>query len=252
VSRWETELERELAIPFVPGEFPLLRAALIHQPDFSIIILAACHSIADGTSVQLLFRDLLMAMAGEPLELLGFPHSEEELLGLSPLAPSLVSGEDLTSAPINTGGAPTVSRLQLTRSLTQKLISLARQEDTTVHGALAAAFVLAMRQQAPEFLTNPVRIISPVNTRSVLGAQQECGIYFTSPKASFDPGSGLSFWELARSTRQGIVEASTRDVLTAVTIYMQGMIGSGLTKAAAAETLHNAFASLRTTGTGLA
>jgi len=242
VPRWEAEVERELAVPFVPGESPLLRAVLIHQTDRSIIVLAACHSIADGTSIQLLFRDLLMAMAGEPLEPLGFPRSEEELLGLRPLAPGLGSTEDLSSAPINNAGPPTVSSLQLTRSLTQKLISLTRQEGTTVHGALAAAFVFAMRQQAPEFLASPVRIISPVNTRSVLGAQQECGIYFTSPQASFDPRSGLSFWEIARSTRQGIVEASTREVLTAVTNFMQGMIGNVLTKAAAAETLHHAFA----------
>jgi hypothetical protein len=47
-----------------------------------------------------------------------------------------------------------------------------------------------MRQQSSEFLTNPVRIISPVNTRPVLGAQQECGIYFTSPQASFDAWFG--------------------------------------------------------------
>jgi hypothetical protein len=118
VFRWEVELERELAIPFVPGESPLLRAVLIHQPNRSIIILAGCHSIADGTAIQLLFRDLLMAMAGEPLELLGFPRSKEELPGLSPLAPGLGSVDDLSNAPINNAGPPTVSSLQLTRSLT--------------------------------------------------------------------------------------------------------------------------------------
>jgi hypothetical protein len=242
VSRWEAELERELAIPFAPGEAPLLRAVLIHQSDRSILILAACHSIADGTSLQLLFRDLLMAMAGQHLEPLGFPRSEEELLDLSPLPPEQVTVEDLSGAPTNDDGPPMVSSLQLTQALTQKLISLARQEGTTVHGALAAAFVLAMRQQEPEFLTKPVRIISPVNTRSLLGVQQEFGVYFTSPQASFDPGSALSFWEIARSTRRGIIEASTREVLTGVTNYMQSMIAGGLTKAAAADTLHHAFA----------
>lgn len=67
---------------------------------------------------------------------------------------------------------------------------------------------LAMRQQAPEFLHNPVRLISPANTRAVLGAEDDCGMYFTSPQASFDPGESLSFWEIARSVKQGIVEAS--------------------------------------------
>ncbi|WP_446743423.1 condensation domain-containing protein [Silvibacterium acidisoli] len=242
VSRWEAEIERELAIPFAPGEAPLLRAVLIHQPDRSVIILAACHSIADGTSIQLLVRDLLMAMAGHSLEPLGFPRSEEELLDISPQPPTQVIIEDLSDAPINDAGQPSVLSLQLTQELTQKLTTRARMEGTTVHGVLAAAFVLAMRQQAPEFLTKPVRIISPVNTRPVLGAQQECGLYFTSPQASFDPETAHSFWEIARSARQRIIEASTREVLTGVTNYMQCMIAGGLTKASAADTLNNAFA----------
>lgn len=198
----------------------------------------------DGTTLPFLFRDILTAMAGKPLEALPFPRSAEELLGLKAVAPEHTGGEqeDLSSAPENKAGVPTICSLQLSTSLTQQLISVSREHGVTVHGLLGAAVVLAVRRQAPEFLSRPVRIISPASTRKVLGVQDECGMYFTSPKATFDPAASLSFWEIARSVRQGIVEALTREVLLAVTTTMQGMIADGLTKAGAAEMLHGAFA----------
>ena len=244
VARWEAEIERELANPFAPGQAPLLRAVLLYEPDRSILILAGCHSIVDGTTFPLLFRDLLTAMAGQPLEPLPFPRSAEELLELKAAAPkhTAVEKDDLSSAPENKAGTPTVSSLRLSKSLTQALVSISREQGATVHGALAASVVSAVRQQAPEFLHKPVCLISPVNTRALLGMQDDCGMYFTSPQASFDPGESLSFWDIARSVRQGIVEASTREALLAVTTAMQGMIADGLTKAGAAAMLQGAFA----------
>ena len=243
VSRWEAEVERELATPFSPGQAPLLRAVLLYEPDCSILLLAGCHSIADGTTFTLLFRDLLTAMAGEALEPLPFPRSAEELLGVEPVVrEQTLEAEDLSSAPENRAGAPTVSSLQFSHALTQALVSLCRKQGVTVHGALAASLVFAARQQAPEFLHKPVRFISPINTRELLGAKDECGLYFTSPQASFDAKEALSFWEIARSVRQGVVEASTREAIVAVTNAMQGMIASGLTRRGAADMLQGAFA----------
>ena len=244
VPRWEEEIAQEIATPFAPGQAPLLRAVLIYEPNHSILILAGCHSIVDGTTLPFLFRDILTAMAGQPLELLSFPRSAEELLGLKAVDSQDTGGEqdDLSSAPENKAGVPTVISLQFSTSLTQELIFVSRERGVTVHGSLGAAVVLAMRQQAPEFLGKPVRLISPASTRKVLEVQDDCGMYFTSPKATFDPAAALSFWEIARSVRQGVVEALTRDALAAVTTAMQGMIADGLTKAGAADMLHGAFA----------
>ena len=243
VPRWEAEMERELATPFVPGQAPLLRAVLLHEPEHSILILAGCHSIVDGTTFPFLFRDILTAMAGQPLEPLPFPRSAEELLALKPVAPEQNGGEqDLSSPPEKKASAPTVSSLRLSETLTQRLVSTSREQGATVHGALAAAMALAMREQAPEFLHKPVRFISPVSTRSLLGVQDDCGMYFTSSQAAVEAGDSLSFWQIARSVRQGIVEASKREALVALTTAMQGMIAGGLNKAGAAEMLHGAFA----------
>jgi hypothetical protein len=243
ISRWEAEVERELAMPFAPGQAPLLRAVLIYEPEHSILILSGCHSIADGTTFTLLFRDILTVMAGRPLEPLEFPRSAEELLGLAPVAPEqTLEADDLSSAPENKAGAPTVLSLQFDKTLTHALVSACREQGVTVHGALAASLVFATRRQAPEFLNKPVRFISPVNTREILGAEDHCGLYFASPQASFHANESLSFWEIARSVRQGVVDASTHEALLAVTKAMQGMIASGLTRRAAADMLHGPFA----------
>ena len=241
VSRWEEEVERELAIPFRPGEAPLVRAALVHASDRSIFILSVCHSISDGISLSLMVRDVLSVVVGQPLEPLAFPRSAEEMLGVGPVAPASPATDALEGSNAS-DEPPTVRSLRLAEALTERLVAVSRRNGTTVHGALAAAFVLAMRQQAPRFRHEAIRMISPVNVRSVLGAGEECGMYFTSPKAEFDPVRSIDFWDMARSTRQGVVDASTRDSLLSVTAAMQGMTANGLTRAAAADTLNHAFA----------
>jgi hypothetical protein len=215
VSRWEEEIERELATPFVTGEAPLIWAVLIHTSDRSIFILSVSHSISDGISLSLMVRDVLSAVVGQLLEPLALPRSAEELLGVEPVASASPAVDALQDSNAS-DEPPTVRSLRFTEVLTERLIAVSRQNGATVHGALAAAFVLAMRQQAPRFRDQAVRMISSVNVRSVLGVGDECGMYFTSPKAEFDPGQSSTFWDMARSTRKGIIDASTRDSLLAV------------------------------------
>jgi hypothetical protein len=241
VPRWEAEIERELSIPFLEGEAPLTRAVLIHEPDRSILILAVSHSISDGMSLSFLVRDILSAVVGEPLEQLSRPRSAEEMLGLDPVAPA-VAAKDVPQTDTPSNEPPAVQSLRLSELLTKNLITASRRHGSTVHGALSAVFVLAMRQREPRFQREAIRMISPVSVRAVLGAGEECGMYFTSPKTEFDPAQSLSFWDMARTTRQGIINASTRDSLVAGIIAMQGMTAPGLTKAAAAAALDHVFA----------
>ena len=207
VPRWEAVIAEEIATPFAPGQAPLLRAVLVYEPERSIIVLAGCHSIVDGMSLPLLLRDLLTALAGQSLEPLPLPRSAEELLGIEPVAPQRTAGkrDDLSSAPENKAGVPSVSSLQLSASLTQQLIIAARAHEVTVHGMLGAAVALAVRQQAPAFLSRAVRVISPASTRKVLGVEDACGMYFTSPRTTVDPAESQTFWEIAaRSGRASL------------------------------------------------
>ena len=79
-SRWEREIEKELATRFDARRAPLIRAVLLHQPDKSILIFSAHHSIGDGLSMAFAIRDVLQALSGERLESLPPLASMEELL----------------------------------------------------------------------------------------------------------------------------------------------------------------------------
>ena len=46
--RWETEVAKQVFEPFSGDQAPLVRTVLIHDPDRSILIIAAHHSISDG------------------------------------------------------------------------------------------------------------------------------------------------------------------------------------------------------------
>ena len=235
------QMQRQLAIPFVAGVAPLARATLLHAPERSIIVLALCHSIADGMSGLFLLRDLLSALSGQSLEALAMPASAEELLGVAPGISALVPADEYHPAG-NVGREPRVLLRSLSEELTRQLVDSARRHRSTVHGALAAAFVQALRQLAPSFETNPVRMISPVNTRTELGGGDALGMYFTSPQLSFQPNCSETFWDIASNTLSGMAMSSARASLLEATAAMQALTKPGLSNAAAASMLEQAFA----------
>lgn len=239
--KWEKVIEQEISIPFRPGEAPLARAVLIYGSESSIFILSACHSICDGISLSLLMRDTLSAVAGQTLKPLAYPRSAEELLHLAPVSPPSPA-TDTTQDDGPVGAPPAVSSLRFTTSLTKHIVDASRQHGTTVNGALAAAVVLAMRKLEPRFMRDPVRMISPVNVRHILRADEGCGLYFISPKTEFHPAEPSNFWDVARRLRRRIVDASTQESLIAATTMMQKMTANGLSKEMAADTLNHAFA----------
>lgn len=235
------EIERELATPFVSGEAPLARSVLMHQAEQSVFILAISHSIADGMSALLLVRDVLNALSGRSLEMSPMPPTAEELLGLTPVVPSRLPPE-VNNVSINVGRKPTVLLHSLSVQATKELAVMVRAHGSTIHGALAAAFVLALRRQRPNFQTAPVRIISPVNTRKELAAGDFLGLYFTSPQSSFTPLDHNSFWEIASRARADAISSSSRNALLAATVAMQSLTKPGLSNRDAAAMLKGAFA----------
>ena len=128
VPRWEAEVKRELAMPFQPGEAPLLRAVLLHGEERLMLLLAACHSVADGGPLALLIRDVLSAMAGQPMAVLPMPRAEDELLGFAALEAGRDGAvEDLNEPARNEAGAPSVHGVRQSRELTERLVAGARE-----------------------------------------------------------------------------------------------------------------------------
>jgi hypothetical protein len=189
----------------------------------------------------ILIHDVLTAVAGRPLDKIAMSPSAEELLGVAPARPN-EAPLDANNTSINAGRKPTVVLRSLSIEATLELAATVRAHGSTVHAALAAAFVLAMRRLTPHFQVAPLRMISPVNTRSELDAPNGLGLYFASPQSSFEPANATNFWDIASQARADIVASSSRDALVGSTAAMRSLTRQGLSNRDAAAMLKDAFA----------
>jgi hypothetical protein len=215
--QWERELERELSTRFDPKQAPLIRAVLLHQPNKSMLIFTAHHSIGDGISMAFAIRDTLRALSGEKLETLPPVPSMEDLLGMPQTPParpfsktSWGTGAERVAATIdmNTGWAPRVKGLRLSTELTSKLLRRSRQERTTLHGALCAALVAAGRQVFSAW-KNPIRIHSSVDARRLLQLGEHYMQLAFGGIVAVNPETMADFWDIARFMKTGLAPAQS-------------------------------------------
>ena len=247
---WEAVVAEELATPFDPGQAPLIRAALIPGRDRAALTLVSHHSIADGYSLAYLIRDILQSLAGIDLEPLPLQQSQEELLALNygPMLDSVAANRQwnpIGSQPMSfrprDNAKPKVRGLRLPADFTSILKNRARQEGTTVHGVLCAALVIAGRKVSLSWRDRPVRILSPISTRKMLGAGESCGIFLAGADDTFIPEIS-EFWELARLARSGVNNAQAYDSVAAGYSGLQRVMDDGPDVAAASQFLAVAFA----------
>ena len=215
--QWEREIESELSTRFDPKQAPLIRAVLLHQPNKSMLIFTAHHSIGDGISMAFAIRDTLRALSGEKLETLPPLPSMEDLLGMPQTPPArplskeaLSTGADRVAAATdkNTASAPHVTGLRLSTELTSKLLGRSRQERTTLHGALCAALVVAGRQVFSAW-KNPVRIHSSVDARRLLQLGENYMQLAFGGIAAVNPDTMADFWDIARFMKSGLAAAQS-------------------------------------------
>jgi Condensation domain len=235
-SQWEREVERELATRIDPKQAPLIRLVLLHQPDKSILIFTAHHSIGDGISMAFAIRDTLRALAGEKLEALPPLPSMEELLGMPQTSPARPVPKT-SSSPSPENVAATVHKnadavrhvkgLRLSTELTSKLLSRSRQEGTSVHGALCAALVLAGRQVFSAW-NNPVRIHSSVDVRRLLQLGENYLQLAFGGIVAINPDTMPAFWDIARFMKSGLAPAQSAEAVIAGLSGMSALLLQGL------------------------
>lgn len=197
----EKEFEQELSTPFNWAEAPLIRAAWIQYEKQHLVMLTIYHAIGDGISSAFVIRDLLTALSGASLAPILDQPSASELLGIPSDAMKVDDeGEEGNGLPFKRKPQPMpqVELLSLSKELTESLVRTAREEGTTVQGALCAAFVRASRLISQEWKTKPIRIVTPVSIRDVIGAGEGSSLAFIAKKPVFEPGNGDGFWDLAR------------------------------------------------------
>jgi hypothetical protein len=106
--------------------------------------------------------------------------------------------------------------LKLSKELTMKLRTQAHEVGATVHGALVAAFTFAGRQLSSDWLTYPVRVVSPVNNRRLLGLEDQCTLSIIFPTGAYTPDSQEHLWQVARAVKDDLQPARTAAGLSTV------------------------------------
>ncbi|MDT7811402.1 MAG: hypothetical protein QOJ42_1318, partial [Acidobacteriaceae bacterium] len=86
----------------------------------------------------------------------------------------------------------------------------------TVHGALVAAFTFAGRQLSSDWLTHPVRVVSPENNRRLLGLKDQCTFSIIFPAGAYTPDSEEHLWHVARAVKDDLTPVRTAAGLSTV------------------------------------
>jgi NRPS condensation-like uncharacterized protein len=226
-SRWALYVVHQLQQPFDASKAPLLRATLLHGIDRSVIILCAHHAIADGLSLSFLVRDLLRALAGEPVALNPETGSLEHLVSRKLGTVALPVGQPAPTAraPMQyrpkDGAKPQVAAARLTQETTQRLRERARAERTTLHGALCAAATAATATAMSDWVEVPLRVLSPIDIRrSVLDGSEHLGACITAVVLE-DETSTHDFWSRARSFTERLAPAKSVEGISALVGVMQ-------------------------------
>ena len=247
-SRWADEVAQELATPFDSRRGPLIRAVLIHTSNDAAFTLVAHHSIADGMSLAYAVRDTLRALSDTALERLPPTLAQEDMLLVSAASERIVADGGQPETQCTNAGIyrprdyarPQVRSLRLTPALTARLRDRARQEATTVHGALCAALAYAGRRSLAGWKDVPLRILSPIDIRRVLGVGEDCGVFVSVASSVCERGVG-DFWELARRSKADIRAGQTRADIENLFADLRHVVGQGLDVAAAADFAATAF-----------
>ncbi len=228
---WLTHIENELSRPFAEDAAPLARCLYLQidadDAARSVLVLCFHHSIADGRSGEALIRRLLDCIARKttlseanrppampPMsavvpERFRWTRYEEEAEALMDVQMRDYKRHGLVARQpwLNSAAPariPRIIRLSLPPEATRRLLVLARAHDSSVHGALCAAQLLAQyrlhrlhsgEQPATLFLT------CPVDLRAHLEPPQPAnpiGFYTSLLSASLALDADTDFWDLAR------------------------------------------------------
>jgi hypothetical protein len=210
-SFYRAELEATFGLNDAPW-----RPTLFVSAERSVLALSIDHTISDGRGAALLVQDLLTALTGASLENnKALSPSLDQLLGVPPK--ELYVKRRVSTPRTESSGESSVATFEPELSIEnqtideitlQKIAAAAKDNETTVHGALMAAILIAGATLHKPWAMGPVNYISPIDNRPFVGAVNEFGLFMTLRSGEFTQGSS-DFWSLARRVRQEIVQAST-------------------------------------------
>jgi NRPS condensation-like uncharacterized protein len=232
-QQWQQEVEQEIADPFDWNQAPLIRMVLVHATDVSELIITCHHVLADGMSTVYLLRDILQAMGLPDLQqhiLPERPHYEqltpvfaqkfqtniqEKTLELPSL---LVEAPTSTQPTLQENFRPRLLSWALSPEATTTVTRRCQQEQTSVHAAICAAFLLTIYQQSDiDVQSSELKCLIPINIRQFLAPsiQEDFGYYFTRMITAHTVSPNLSLWDLARAIKSQLRQKMSPDQIFA-------------------------------------
>lgn len=205
-SDWQRIVERELATPFPSSRAPLLRVSIIEGDGTDAVVLTFHHVGADALSGAYVIRDLMEVLDRRKLTSLPLLPSLESLVGME-------AGNDGQAAQTGDQARrwsresdPAIaSTLRFSPAATDRILRACRAHETTLHGALCAAFVQSVAEPEDGIFT----ITSPINLRPMLSIEEgACGMLASTATMLLHLGD-RNFWDLARGANIDLAAART-------------------------------------------
>lgn len=280
-DNWQDIIEAELSQPFAVGTAPLMRCHAISlqsaQGNASVLALTFHHAIADGRSGVALLRRLLALIQqdGTPREASSAaPVANRALPPMSQLFPPHYhwaeqpqAAKELRSTLIGdykrfgtlsplpwlatqaNGRSPRFTQVVLPAAVGQTLRARARQNNTTVHGLICAAQLLAQRTLQGNEAQSTFFLSCPVDLRPQLQstpATAPTAMMISLISNTFQLDASTTLWPLARA----IVEQTRLQMARGeghLLYWLYGLTGAPVPPSALAPFTQKALASLPNT-----
>lgn len=231
-ATWQDAIEQQLSEPFAAGATPLVRCLYLDiapcadqaQPARSVLALCFHHAVADGRSGTELLRRVLGLIATDTrqhapdrptaLPSMADVHPERYRWADQPAAAkqlrSTLIGDYRRHGPLPgvswleseaTERSPRFIRLSFEPSVTQQLLTKARDQGTSVHGVLCAAQLLAQLALQPDDAPSTFFLSCPVDMRPHLEPVPPVtptGLFVSLISATFSVHANTDLWQLAR------------------------------------------------------
>ena len=224
---WRGACEAAIARRF-PDDAPPLALQWLEAEGGGDLILTALHALADSRSLLIIYRDLLLALSGEPLSKRPAPPVFEELI--SPTSYPAADGAalmqqwwtrktaalfeeidlDAVVAALEPLGPTRFRHARFDVPATQRLLASCRSAGTTVHGPISAAFLMEFavdRGGAADLLCQHAVDLRPFLEPAVDDDVGLCLSHVVTRHLS-EPVDDL--WPLARAVRGHIIDAIER------------------------------------------
>lgn len=223
LRNWRKVVEAQLVTPLDLLEMPMARFLWFRgQGKKSVIAMIFHHSIADGNSAARVLFDVLRRATGEQIKFRTKPaHPSAQELDfiqdrwfitrkLKQLKFWLDRGKDALKFPVQIPGYDVevsqerdikILPISLSQQTTTALLTVCREQGTTIHGVLGAALLFALNNEFDKVRSRYLGLNSLIDLRSVLKgdlSEEDLGLYMATLTTVHGLGKKPDFWALAK------------------------------------------------------